>query len=54
MASTPGLTEARCGCHRLLLKVSSTSNALFEIKCPRCGGIVEMSASYGTVTAKAA
>ena len=28
--------EVRCECHKLLMRISSTSRARLEIKCPRC------------------
>lgn len=28
--------EVRCACNRMLLRISSTSQAKVEAKCPRC------------------
>ena len=49
MASTVQVTfrDVRCGCHRLLLRVSSTSSARFEVKCSRCAKLSIYQASTG-------
>lgn len=39
--------ELRCGCHRLLARISSTSSAKLEIKCPRCAKLALYQASTG-------
>lgn len=53
MASTAQLNDARCQCHRLLFRVSSTSNARIEAKCPRCAAVVTLNVN-GSITTKAA
>lgn len=54
MAGAAQLTEARCGCHKLLLKVSSTSNARMEVKCPRCSTLVELRVDGSVTVTRAA
>lgn len=39
--------EVRCACHRLLLRVSSTSSARLEVKCSRCAKLAIYQASTG-------
>lgn len=39
--------DVRCGCHRLLLRVSSTSSARFEVKCSRCAKLAVYQSSTG-------
>lgn len=39
--------EIRCACHRLLLRVSSTSSARFEVKCSRCSRLAMYQSSTG-------
>lgn len=44
------LLEVRCACHRLLMKISSTSSYRLEAKCPRCsklGVYASTGASHG-------
>ncbi len=56
MAATGELIELRCDalkadghtCHKLLMKVSSTSSALIQAKCTRCAAVTSFRVGQAT------